>query len=183
MAFVSDTVLDGALTVAQNSDQIIVCSALPADYYEACDPPVWASGTYAVGDVVKPSTFNGLVAKCTTAGTTGTVEPTWPTAAGATVTDGTAVWTMVSNYGLASATLGTADFTISTDTSIPGRKLTIAAKNAIPIYYTGASAYVAVVSNANKALRLVFNETSGQTLYSGNTVNIPSAYYALVYVS
>jgi len=181
MAYVDKLVMRGALEVAEDSDQIIVCSALPADYYEACDPPAWAAGVaVAVGDARKPTTFNGLIAKCTTAGTTGTTEPTWPTAAGATVTDGTAVWTMVSNYGLASATLGTADFTIATDTSIPGEKLTIAAKNAIPIYYTGTSKYVAVVSGANKLLRLVFDETSGQTLYSGNSVNIPSTYYALV---
>lgn len=46
------------------------------------------SGQYTV-----PATLNGRLYKCTTAGTTGASEPTWPTTAGGTVTDGTAVWT------------------------------------------------------------------------------------------
>lgn len=46
------------------------------------------SGQYTV-----PATLNGRLYKCTTAGTTGSGEPTWPVAAGGTVTDGTAVWT------------------------------------------------------------------------------------------
>lgn len=46
------------------------------------------SGLYTV-----PATLNGRLYKCTTAGTTGSGEPTWPTTAGGTVTDGTAVWT------------------------------------------------------------------------------------------
>lgn len=37
---------------------------------------------------------NGGIEDCTTAGTTGTTPPTWPTNMGATVTDGSAVWTM-----------------------------------------------------------------------------------------
>lgn len=46
------------------------------------------SGQYTV-----PATLNGRLYKCTTAGTTGSGEPTWPVTAGGTVTDGTAVWT------------------------------------------------------------------------------------------
>ena len=45
------------------------------------------------GDTVLPQTPNGRIYKCTTAGTTGAGEPTWPTTNGGTVTDGTAVWT------------------------------------------------------------------------------------------
>lgn len=45
------------------------------------------------GDTVIPATPNGRIYKCTTAGTTGSGEPTWPTTAGGTVSDGTAVWT------------------------------------------------------------------------------------------
>ena len=46
------------------------------------------------GAYCAPTVPNGHLYKCTTAGTTGaTDEPTWPTADGGTVTDGTAVWT------------------------------------------------------------------------------------------
>ena len=56
--------------------------------------PVWAASTaYALGAVVTPTTANNCVYECTTAGTSGTAEPTWPTTEGTTVTDNTAVWT------------------------------------------------------------------------------------------
>jgi len=49
---------------------------------------------YAVGDVIKPSSYASHSYKCTTAGTShATVEPTWTTTNGNTTTDGTAVFT------------------------------------------------------------------------------------------
>lgn len=65
---------------------------------------IWAPGeSQAVGDLLVPSTLNGYLYRCTTAGTTGATEPTWPTVVGNTVTDGTAVWTC----GVATAAAGT----------------------------------------------------------------------------
>mgnify|MGYP001571360609 CR=1 FL=1 len=49
---------------------------------------------YAVGDVIKPTTYASHSYKCTTAGTShASTEPTWTTTNGATTTDGTAVFT------------------------------------------------------------------------------------------
>lgn len=68
----------------------------------------WAGSTaYATtGEFVSPSlaNVNGHFYKLTTAGTSGTTEPVWPTAPGATVTDGTCVWTEAS-ANLAAGTL------------------------------------------------------------------------------
>ncbi len=56
----------------------------------------WAAATaYVAGSFVKPTSGAGqLLFECTTAGTShASTQPTWPTVAGNTVTDGTAVWT------------------------------------------------------------------------------------------
>ena len=51
----------------------------------------WAAATaYALNTVIAPG--NGYTYICTTAGTSGSTEPTWPTSEG-TVNDGAAVWT------------------------------------------------------------------------------------------
>lgn len=48
------------------------------------------------GQTTVPASVNGHMYRCTTAGTTGSGEPAWPTIPGGTVTDGTAVWTEMS---------------------------------------------------------------------------------------
>jgi len=55
----------------------------------------WAASTaYSLGAIVKPTGgYSGCVYECTTAGTSGTAEPTWPTADGGTVADNTVTWT------------------------------------------------------------------------------------------
>ena len=56
--------------------------------------PSWAVSTaYVLDDLVKPSTDNGYVYKCTTAGTSGGSAPAWTTGIGDTITDNTVVWT------------------------------------------------------------------------------------------
>jgi hypothetical protein len=54
-----------------------------------------ASTAYALNDLRMPTSANenGIYYKCTTAGTSGATEPVWTTTIGATVADGTAVWT------------------------------------------------------------------------------------------
>lgn len=58
----------------------------------------WSAGAAkAKGDVVYAGSY---VYEAAAAGTTGTRQPAWPTAAGATVTDGTVVWTMAGDLAV-----------------------------------------------------------------------------------
>ena len=52
----------------------------------------WASATaYVVGDVVRPTDWNGIIYFCVQAGTSAGTEPIWP-GVGVSVADNTAVW-------------------------------------------------------------------------------------------
>lgn len=53
------------------------------------------STAYTVGQVVRPSTGNGFLYMCITAGTSAGSAPTYPTSYGGTVSDGTATWLCV----------------------------------------------------------------------------------------
>lgn len=71
-------------------------STLAAAYTVTLSTAATARSTTALGSLLKPSVDNvaakkGLVFECTTAGT-GSAEPTWPTVAGESVTDGTTVF-------------------------------------------------------------------------------------------
>jgi hypothetical protein len=61
---------------------------------------VWSANTVvAVGFNTTPTTSNGFKYICTTAGTTGATEPTWPTTHGTTVTSGTATFVNAGRVG------------------------------------------------------------------------------------
>ena len=63
------------------------------------DQATWqASTAYSKGAIVKPTTANGYYYICTTAGTSGSSQPTWPTTVGATVNDNTVVWECDNRY-------------------------------------------------------------------------------------
>jgi hypothetical protein len=70
----------------------------------------WKSSTaYKLGEVVTPNngtTGNGHTYVCTTAGTSGASQPAFPTGAGATVTDGSVVWTETTPSLASSGTAG-----------------------------------------------------------------------------
>ncbi len=60
----------------------------------------WAASTaYSVGNIRRATTqqASGLVFKCTTAGTSASSQPAWPTDIDSTVTDNTVVWTAISS--------------------------------------------------------------------------------------
>lgn len=53
----------------------------------------WAASTaYKLGDIVRPTSGNGYVYRCTVAGTSAGSEPTWPTTIGGTVADSGVTW-------------------------------------------------------------------------------------------
>lgn len=64
-------------------------------------PVVWeANKIYAAGQWVKQATGLGnFVFKCTTAGASGSTEPTWPVAENGTVNDGGVTWKAHAKYG------------------------------------------------------------------------------------
>jgi hypothetical protein len=59
----------------------------------------WAATTsYAIGAIVRATTVQdfGLVFQCTTAGTSGSTQPAWPTLIDSTTVDGSVTWTAIS---------------------------------------------------------------------------------------
>jgi len=129
----------------------------------------------ALLDTVIPSTPNGRMYRVTTAGTTGATEPVWPTAAGATVADGTAVWTEM-----------TPDFEANTNlTEVAGggyaRKATattdwtVSGSGATPTQVTNATAQAFPAPTANwglVAFVLIYDAaTAGNQLYMAAMTN------------
>ena len=83
-------------------------------------------------------------------------------------------------YTEATATFKLADVALTPDTDftkangdVNGRKVTVAAKSAVPVDSSGTATHVAIVRTTGTTLRYVTTCTS-QVLTSGNTVNIPA---------
>ena len=97
-----------AEVLLQNADDALI--GIDFEYYQAIlyrgyntgiSRSAWVASTvYSVGDVVIPTTANGYQYRCTTAGTSHTSEPTFPTDLGVTVTEtGGVVWEMDGDTG------------------------------------------------------------------------------------
>lgn len=80
--------------IEQASRYFDLYCGVASEYFEPAYSPAWESNhVYIVGDIVRPTTGNSHVYRVTTAGTSGSTEPTWPTSSGATVVNGTATFT------------------------------------------------------------------------------------------
>lgn len=76
----------------------------------------------------------------------------------------------VTTYALADVAMASGDFT-QADGDTNGRKLTVAAKSAVPIDATGTALHIALVDGS----RLLYVTTcTSQGLTSGGTVDIPT---------
>lgn len=83
------------------------------------------------------------------------------------------------NYaGIAAVSLASVALTPDTDFTkangtVSGRKVTVAAKNAVSVTSSGTATHIAIARSTDSTLRYVTTCTS-QALTSGNTVNIPA---------
>lgn len=169
---VDDSVLDAALDeIGTGCDMMTACTGEPASFYEGVEPAVWAATTaYALGDAVRPATRNGFNYECTTAGTSDASEPAWPTTPGATVNDGTIVWTTRTARQLADAVMAGGDFT-KADGGTSGRKTSVAQKSGVTVDVSGTADHVALLDTANRRLLYVTTATA-QALTAGNTLTM-----------
>jgi hypothetical protein len=76
----------------------------------------------------------------------------------------------IATYKLAEVTTASGDFTVGAGTG-QGRKLTVAAKNAIPINVTGNATHLALHNNAS--VMHYVTTCALQSLTAAGTVNIP----------
>ncbi len=107
-----------------------------------------------LNDLLVPAVANGFYYRVTTAGSTGSVPPTFPTTVGATVNDGTAVLTCMGRVAL----------TVNTDFLITGGGIEITADAAVTdgqVYEVGftrlGSDVVEALLNASQEYEIVFD--------------------------
>jgi len=74
------------------------------------------------------------------------------------------------SMSLADVAMASGDFT-NGEGAVDGRKVTVAAKSAVPVDVTGAAIWIALIS---ATLLLLRTTCTSQTLTQGNTVNIPA---------
>jgi hypothetical protein len=134
--------------------------------------PAWVATTaFAAGQMVVDS--NGAVEECIVAGTTGGTAPTWPTAVGGTVTDGTVTWLLVAlspAYKFAGALEGVTEVNMA-----PKIEQVMADQETLPIdaVMTGEAESIAVTlkeSDAGKLQLIVPHATYG----SGTDTGLPT---------
>lgn len=107
-----------------------------------------ASTAYTVDDIVVPTTHNGYRYKCTSAGTSGSTEPTWPTTIGNTVVDNGVTWECDNGIWPASANYDTNDIVYYYSSAwhyySPVAGLSIwCADESVRIYYSGSAWQIA----------------------------------------
>lgn len=126
-----------------------------------------ATATKALGALVKKATGATVFHIATAAGTTGAAEPTWPTAPGATVVDGTVTWTTVGILTPQLNTDYTVDGTLGRLYVLPAARVHATLGTPWAVDYTKAAREreqikTAGAVDATAALRLVSNNVRGE---------------------
>lgn len=125
----------GGFLVTQNAiDVAQTVTVVPVD---GAGATTWAATTaYSLDDCVKPVTPAGYYYRCTAAGSSGGMEPTWPTTVGSTVVDGGATWTCM---GLIAPVVGT-DYTATAGGITLADDVMLADGEALQVSYTKVAA-------------------------------------------
>ncbi len=107
-AVTGDTLTDEAVTGYRGSLSRLLHANPTAVTVEATNgkaATAWEATTaYSLNAYKVPATPNGYYYRCSTAGTSHSSAPSWPTTLGATVNDGTAVWTNMGKVTLVADT-------------------------------------------------------------------------------
>jgi hypothetical protein len=94
----SASYFDTIYELGSSCRDVEVVDALALEFRGSLFSSKWAATTaYTAGQFIAPTNAraNGYFYLCTTSGTSGATEPTWPTTYNGTVTDGTVVWTEI----------------------------------------------------------------------------------------
>lgn len=126
----------------------------------------WGAGeTVSVGDTKEPTVQNGFRYVCTTGGTTGSEEPSWPTSGiGSTVNDNGVVWELTAEtHEPAEITLALTSGALDTNTAGAalslGDTLLSGTANAVAIHIRVENAVDTISNNTgNPELALSFNQ-------------------------
>lgn len=126
----------------------------------------WEAGTvYTAGNTIEPSVQNGFRYVCTTGGTSGSTEPSWPTSGiGSTVNDNGVVWELAAEtHEPTEITLALTSGALASNT--PGAALSLGATvesgvaNAVPVHIRLVNAVDTISNNTgNPELVLSFNQ-------------------------
>lgn len=166
--------LDGLLTLSPSQLVITGDTRLLAglSYVNGVDTAygTWAATTaYSGSDprsIVRPTTQIGLMFMATTGGTSGGSEPTWPTAIGGTVVDGTVTWTAIgvpgnrANLTNGGSQNGGVQFTVS------GGTLTVLVSGGNPSFVTDGwgTGDVVLVYDGTTFTEVTLTSAGGSTL-------------------
>jgi hypothetical protein len=129
-------------------------------------PAFVASAVYSLGDIVEPTSANGIIYEVTQAGTAST-QPTWPTSIGSTVTTGNVIFTALSeDHPTTEIKLATTEGGLGAggQTLDIGTEIASGSANAVEIWVRVTNTIDTVMSNyGNPELSIAIEEVQEET--------------------